>query len=162
LIISIIAVIVSPLIALWVGEEIRRNNYQRKREDKLLEKLIAFRYMLHSTDFLSAFNSINFVFSKNEKIKELVKDLHRARTNNKEDITVINQRIVELIYEICKYRKYNITEYEIQNLFIPISNTPIRTQDSLPQNPSSTSGHNDGENLRSISRSTMSITASYL
>ncbi|MEK7177652.1 MAG: DUF6680 family protein [Patescibacteria group bacterium] len=162
LIISIIAVIASPLIALWVGERIRKNNYQREREDKLLEKLIASRFVPHSTDFLSALNSIDFIFSKNNKIKELVKNLHRAYIN-KEDITVINQRIVELIYEVCKYREYNITEYEIQNLFIPIAvNIPIRGQDSLPQNLHSTSGHNDGENLRSISRSTMSITANYL
>ena len=162
LIISIIAVIASPLIALWVGEKIRRNNYQKEREDKLLENLIAFRNVPHSRDFLSAINSIDFVFFKNEKIKELVKNLHRAYIN-KEDITVINQRIVELIYKLCKYRKYNITEYEIQNLFTLTSNTPIKVQDSLPQNPSSTSGHNNGgENLRPISKTTLSITADYL
>lgn len=165
LIISAIAIIVSllsPLISLWIGEEIRKKNYQREREDKLLEKLVASRDALYSTDFLSALNSIDFVFFRNDKIKELVKNLHRAYAN-KENITVSNQRIVELIYEICKYRKYNVTEYEIQNLFTSTSNTPIKVQDSPPQNSSVTSGQdNGGGDLGPISKTASSITADYL
>lgn len=163
-IISIIAVIISPviatLIAIWIGEEIRKKNYQKEREDKLLEKLIANRYIFGSIEFLSALNSIDFVFFNNERIKELVKNLHRAYIN-KENLTVINQRIVELIYEICKYKKYNITEYEIQNLFIPIQNQAIQNPSS--QNPSSTSGQSNNEDKPiATSNSITSITASYL
>ncbi len=114
MIISIFAVIISPLIAIWVGEEIRKNNYQKEREDRLLEKLVANRYMIYSDEFLGALNSINFVFSRNEKIKELVKNLHRAYVN-KEDVDIVNQRMVELIYEICKYKRYNITDGNSNN-----------------------------------------------
>lgn len=161
-IISIIAVIISPIIAIWVGEKIRIKNYQKEREDKLLEKLIAYRYVLSSAEFLSALNSIDYVFYKNEKIKELVKNLHRAYTN-KENILTINQRVVELIYEICKYKKYNVTEYEIQNLFIPIKSSGVEMKDSFSQNPSSTSGQSKNEEKSiTMSKSITSITGSYL
>ena len=71
IIIAIIGVFISsPIIAIWVGEKIRKKNYQAEREDKLLEKLIANRYGVGSSEFLSALNSIDFVFSNNLKTKE--------------------------------------------------------------------------------------------
>ncbi len=163
-IISIIAVIISPiiatLVAIWIGEQIRRKNYQKEREDKLLEKLVANRYMAYSEEFVSALNSINFVFSKNEKIKELVKNLHRAYIN-KESTDVTNQRLVELIYKICTYKGYNVTEYEIQNLFIPVQRQII--QNPSHQDPSSTAGNSSkSEQSETTSKSIMSITGGYL
>jgi len=163
-VISIIAVLISPIIAtllaVWIGEEIRRKNYQKEREDKLLEKLIANRYIFGSVEFLSALNSIDFVFSNNKNIKELVKNLHRAYIN-KENVTVINQRIVELIYDICKYKKYNITEYEIQNLFIP-AQTQIIAQNPT-QNPPSTAGNsNNIQQSITTSNSEISVMGDYL
>ena len=159
IIIAIIGVFISsPIIAIWVGEKIRKKNYQAEREDKLLEKLIANRYGVGSSEFLSALNSIDFVFSNNLKTKELVKNLHRAYIN-RENGNVVNQRIIELIYEMCRYKKYNITEYEIQNLFIP-TESQIVPQNPI-QNPTSTTGNSNGQN-EITSKSTESITASYL
>ncbi|MCG2694817.1 hypothetical protein L6261_01915 [Candidatus Parcubacteria bacterium] len=120
--INIIAVFISPvvatIVALWVGEKMRKRNYQDNAEDEVLRKLIAARHQMISSDFLSAINSINLVFHKNLKIKELVKNLYRAY-RNKEDQGIVGQRIVELIYEICKHKHYKVTENEINNFFIP-------------------------------------------
>ena len=159
LIVSIIGVIISPAIAIFIGEEIRKRNYQKEREDRLLEKLIANRYGIGSSEFISALNSIDFVFSNNFKIKELVKNLHRAYIN-KESATVANQRIVELIYEICRYKNYNITEYEIQNLFIPIQSQVV-PQNPVQNLPSTAGNGTTNEHSLIVSNSTTSITGGY-
>ncbi|MFC1638093.1 DUF6680 family protein [Patescibacteria group bacterium] len=113
---GIVAVIISPIIAVYVGETIQRNNYQRKREDKLITDLITYRNQASSSGFLGALNSIVLVFHENSKIKELVKSLHRAMMNSANQ-EVIDQMVVELIYEICKYKGYGVTENEIRNSF---------------------------------------------
>lgn len=169
-IISIIAILLSPAIAVgvsaWISEKMRWRNYQKEREDRVLENLIAFRYVVHSSQFLSALNSVIYVFHEDEKIKGLVKNLHRAY-GNRENITIINQRIVELIHEICKYKKYKITEYEIQNLFQPTVQpmTPGR-EPSLEQshNPTSTptSSSESEEGVQTTSIALSSITAGSL
>ena len=164
---NIIAIILSPIVAVlvsfWVGEKMRQRNYKEDRKDKILEKLIAFRHDVSSPNFLSAINSIILAFDDNDKIKELVRDLHRAYAN-KESQNIVDQKLVELIYAICKDRKYNITEHEIYNLFKPfVSQSVLKEVVQSSLSPSSTLGINAVASTAKVDSSTISsVTAGYL
>ena len=138
--INVAAILISPAIAtgvgLWIGEIMRARTYQKEREEKLLEQLMTYRYAMPSPGFLGALNSINQVFHKNLKIKSLVKDLHRAFSNT-EVQSVLDQRIVELIYEICRHKGYDVTEHEIHNTFSILIKPPLSQSQPVqqPTNP---------------------------
>ena len=121
---EIIAILLSPIIAsiisLWVGEKMRKKDRKKDEEYDICKKLIAYRYQLHSVEFLSALNSIVLVFHRDKDLKEMVKNLHHAYTNG-ENQKIIDQKIVELIYRVCKIAGYDVEEYEIVNLFQPIA-----------------------------------------
>ena len=67
--IGIIAIIISPLIALWVGDKMRKRTDKDKEEIEVLKNLISYRHNKGSHEFLSAINRIGLIFHENEKIK---------------------------------------------------------------------------------------------
>ncbi len=135
IVVEVFAILLSPVVALWVGEIIRKRNRKEEEKYEVLKKLIAFRYQLHSPEFLSALNSIVLIFHENVKLKEMVKNLHHAYINGEKQ-KIIDQKIVELIFEICKVTGYDVEEYEITNLFQPVS--AIQSPVSNYQNNNST------------------------
>lgn len=120
---GIITIIISPLIALWVGDVMRRRSEANKQEYELLKDLISYRYARGSQEFLCSLNRIGLVFNRNEKIKRLIKELWRSYVNS-ENRLVSNQKEVELIHEICKYKNFDISEFDIDNFFVS-KNSPV-------------------------------------
>lgn len=141
IIVEVLAILLSPVIALWIGGIIRKRNRKKEEKYEILKKLIAFRYQLHSHEFLSALNSIILVFHDNKQLKEMVKNLHYAYTNGEKQ-EAIDQKIVELIFEASKITGYKVEEYEIKNLFRPV----VAPQTSTPdyQEKNSTCSDNSG------------------
>jgi len=155
---SIIAVLISPLIALWVGDMMRKRTEKHKEEIEVLKNLISYRHHKGSPEFLSALNRIELIFDKNEKIKQQVKELWRSYTN-KENLLVSKQKEVELVYEICKYKGYDVSEFEIDNFFVsdgpPVGAPTI----NIIQNPTTQQNHNSTASVSSNNK-TNSITSS--
>lgn len=116
--IEVIAVIGSPLIALLAGDKMAKKSAKEREEYEVLRNLVSFRHEQISPEFLSALNRVILIFNKDEDIKQAVRELHRAYSN-KENSTVITQRQVELINEICKYKGYDVSEFDIFNCFVP-------------------------------------------
>lgn len=161
--IGIIAVIISPLIALWVGDVMRKKTDKNKEEIEVLKNLISYRHNKGSHEFLSAINRIGLIFDKNEKIKYQVKELWRSYIN-KENQAVSKQKEIELVYEICKYKGYNLSEFEIDNFFVsdgPPMGVPtinIIQQNPAPQqNPNSTASVSGNSKTNSIVASSTTI-----
>jgi len=142
--IEIITVVVSPLTALWVADIMRKRTDKNKEENEVLRNLISYRHQKGSSEFLSAINRIALTFDKNGKIKQQVKELWRSYTN-KENPVVSRQKEIELVYEICKCKGYDISEFEIDNFFVsdgPIVTPVIQIMQQQnpvsPQDPNST------------------------
>lgn len=161
--IGIIAVIISPLIALWVGDMMRKKTDKHREEIEVLKNLISYRHHKGSSEFLSALNRIALIFDKNEKIKQQVKELWRSYTN-KENPLVSKQKEVELVYEICKYKGYEVSEFEIDNFFVsdgPPTGAPtiqIIQQNPIPQqNSNSTVNSLSNNGINSIMSSSTTL-----
>lgn len=115
--IGVIAIIISPLVALWAGNKISKNTEKRREEYEVLKNIISYRHNKTSHEFLSALNRTTLIFDRNEKIKQLIRNLWQSYVN-KENSLVSSQKEVELIHEICKYKGYSVSEFDINNFFI--------------------------------------------
>ncbi|MBU3924626.1 hypothetical protein KJ854_01680 [Patescibacteria group bacterium] len=158
---SIGAVILAPVIAIIVGEYLRQRTERQREEYETLKTLVSFRHTTGSHEFLGALNRVVLVFDKNKEIKNLVKELWNGYVNA-ESPAVSKRRQIELIYATCKHMKRDVTEFEIDNFFIPtsVAPTPAPVQSpSVPQNPNSTVS--DGNNFitKANSQNNYSITA---
>lgn len=110
---NIFALILSPAIAVVIGETLRRRNFSKQRRLEILNDLIAYRNRVDSQEFLEALNSVILFFPKNKKIKELLGALHIA-TDSARKI----QLLVSMIKCICDEEKFvYITEEDITKLF---------------------------------------------
>jgi len=75
-IINIIALLLSPVIAVAIGELLRKRNFEKQKRLDTLYNLVAYRYKLDLDEFLQALNSLKLLFSKNEKLQKLLDELH--------------------------------------------------------------------------------------
>ncbi len=111
-ILNILAIIVSPILAVYLSEKLRARNYKEKKKDEILEKLIAYRDKLQSPQFLSALNSLN-LFYDNKEIKHLTENLYLNLKKGKPGEEII----VNLIQKVAKERGHNVRREEILTLF---------------------------------------------
>ncbi len=70
--------ILSPVIAVAVGEWLRKRNYNKQQRDDLVKRLIGYGYQMSSTyhsekkEILKALNEIKYWHSRDSFIKELI------------------------------------------------------------------------------------------
>lgn len=120
-IVAIIAIILSPIIAVAIGELLRKRNFEKQRRLEVLHDLMAYRDKIESDEFLRALNSLRLLFSKDNELKKLLNYLYE--TTHKRDIGKVESQIVDnLIVKIIKYvcdlvEFRNITEEDINKLF---------------------------------------------
>lgn len=159
--ISIGAAILAPVLAIVVGEYLRQRTEKQREEYETLKALVSFRHITGSHEFLGALNRVVLVFDRNIEIKRLVKELWNGYVNV-ESPAVSKRRQIELIYAICKHMKRDVSEFEIDNFFIPAtapSTSFPATPSSSSQNPNSTASDNSNFIIKTNSRSDHSITA---
>lgn len=113
LIISILATLASPLVAIWVSETyIRRKNWNDTQRKNILGDLIANRYKVNSDQFLQAFNSIILYWGRDDCIKKLVFEFRNAPQDKKSLI------LTEIIFKICNSEGINyLSREDILNVF---------------------------------------------
>ena len=120
-IINIIALLLSPVIAVAIGELLRKRNFEKQKRLDTLYNLVAYRYKLDSDEFLQALNSLKLLFSKNEKLQKLLDELHLTflkRDRGETSADEANKLVVKIIKNVCELEGFkNITEEDIDNLF---------------------------------------------
>ncbi|MDO8676674.1 MAG: hypothetical protein Q7K16_03450 [Candidatus Azambacteria bacterium] len=159
--ISIGAAIFAPVLAIVVGEYLRQRTERQREEYETLKALVSFRHITGSHEFLGALNRVVLVFDKNIEIKKLVKELWNGYVNI-ESPAVSKRRQIELIYAICKHMKRDVTEFEIDNFFIPATTPSISSPTTPPyssQNSNSTASESSNFITKTNSRSDYSVTA---
>lgn len=150
IILSVGAILLAPVIAIFVGEQLRKRTEKEREEYETLRALVSFRHTTGSPEFLGALNRVVLVFDKNSEIKKLVKELWNGYVNG-ENPVVSKRRQIELIYAICKHMGRNVTEFEIDSFFVPaIRHTPVPIRQSPPSSSDPASTANNISDTASI------------
>ena len=121
IIINVIAIILSPIIAVIIGEVLRKKNFEKLKRLDVFYNLVAYRYKVDSDEFLQALNSLKIFFAKDEALKKLINGLHVAfekRDNGEINTDKSEQIIIEIIKRVCYLEGFkNITGQDISHLF---------------------------------------------
>ena len=123
-ILTIIAILLSPVIALIIGQKIVESRRKKDRKEEVLRKLISYRHIVHSDEFLSALNSVPIIFREDEKIKKLHKYYFLSNKNNALE-GVQKANLVALILAVCNDLGYgkNVEYSDIEDVFSPKTNS---------------------------------------
>jgi hypothetical protein len=118
---DLLAIALSPIVAILVGEWLRTRNYKKRQRDNLLCRLLRYGYQLTNLhalsheDILKALNEIKYQYSDNESIKKL---LFTVMDKMKEDEDAQDQ-FVALIQKIGQEEGYNnLSRKDIERVFI--------------------------------------------
>jgi hypothetical protein len=120
-IINLIAILLSPIIAVVIGEVLRKRNFEKQKRLDALYDLVAYSYKLDSDEFLQALNSLKLLFSKDGNLQRLLNELHQTFLRRDKGEVVDNRPeglVIKIIKRVCELEGFkNIAEEDIDNLF---------------------------------------------
>lgn len=128
-IISLLALLLSPIIAVLVGQNLQNKKTKRDRiynnKFSIFATILGYRHSKgFSDEFIIVINQIPIVFNKNgavlEKLKSYIKN-HRDTVMDDETANrVLNSDLNDLVIEIAKDLKFkNVDNYVMTNYFYP-------------------------------------------
>jgi len=114
-IINITAILLSPIIAIGIGELLRKRNFKKDKRLAALYNLMAYRDKVESDEFLSALNSLK-LFYYDASLYDFIFELRKSFQSANPDRT--NVLIAKIIKRICELEKFNhISTEDIDSLF---------------------------------------------
>jgi len=114
-IINIIAILLSPMIAIGLGELLRKRSFKKDKRLAVLYNLMAYRDKVESDEFLSALNSLK-LFYRDESLYSLTFELRKSF--QVADLGRANVLTAKIIKRTCELEKFNhISVEDIDNLF---------------------------------------------
>lgn len=114
-IVNIIAILLSPTIAIGIGELLRKRSFKKDKRLAVLYNLMAYRDKVESDEFLSALNSLK-LFYRDESLYGLTFELRKSFQIA--DLGRANALIAKIIKRTCELEKFNhISVEDIDNLF---------------------------------------------
>lgn len=122
-VVNIFAVILSPIIALWISNKIQEK--KEKRNDKLwiLKTLMIQRATIQDVNYVNALNLIDLIFIDSSNVRKAYKELYneylkRGESFNYEKVHRARTKLIETIVNDLGY-KDKITWEDIQELYVP-------------------------------------------
>lgn len=122
-VLNIFAVILSPIIALWISNKIQEK--KEKRNDKLwiLKTLMIQRATIQDVNYVNALNLIDLIFVDSSNVRKAYKALYneylkRGESFNHEKVHRARTKLIETIVNDLGY-KDKITWEDIQELYVP-------------------------------------------
>lgn len=116
---SFIAIILSPLIAVMVGEWLRIRTYNKQQRDDLVRRLIRYGYQTslipgaQKKDFLEALNEIKYWYSKDAPIKELT----FAVMDKMQRGEYVQDSLIKLIQVVAQKEGHSLSREEVERVF---------------------------------------------
>ena len=134
---NIIAVALSPVIAILVSLWLQDRKEKRQLKQKIFETLIATRHATMTEDNVRALNMIDVVFHDAERVRSLWREyfemLNNEGLNNENGWTVRRNKNLELITEMAKTLGYGkaITHLDVDRVYYPtgLGNQSARAQE---------------------------------
>ncbi len=121
----------------WLGQWAFRHNYKTEA----IRDLMTYRGNYSSIEFRQALNKVVIAFHKDAIVRKEVRELYET-INNSPRPESIKRAIVGLIYLLCQKSRFRkVTEYDIDQSFLELSQTPQPSQPhgTPPSTPSTSS-----------------------
>ena len=120
--INILAIILSPIIALLISHKMQEKHEKRKEKIEILKTLMARRILASSKEYVNALNIIDIVFVDSPKVREAYKLLYESYHQTNFDSSKSQLLLTKLIEEIVVNVGYKekITWDSIQQPYYPI------------------------------------------
>lgn len=121
-IINIIAILLSPIIALLISHTLQKDYEKKKEKLSILKTLMAQRIHQNSIEYVNALNIIDIIFSDSKKVRLAYKNLHNSYNQKDFDYSKTQTQLTKLIEAIVEDVGYKekITWDEIQQPYYPI------------------------------------------
>ncbi len=119
---SIIAIITSPLIAVWVTMKVEMHRQQRREQMELFKTLMSQRGLATSYEWLNAINSISVIFhDKKEVLTALECFLDAAKVSGTDNLTDFENKRIKLLEVMANSLNYtNIDWEQIRGAYVPV------------------------------------------
>lgn len=161
-IINLIALIVVPIAAVYIGQKLQDREQKRKDRIQIFKILMTSRIFGWTNDSVQAMNLIDVVFADDKDVCDQWKvcfDKMRIENPTETDLLKMKTEKEKLLEKMAKSLGYkNITWESIQNPYIPKGMVDLMTQQQTFQNSQSIvmeqmkslmrakeKGHNDGQ-----------------
>nr|WP_325214172.1 DUF6680 family protein [uncultured Oscillibacter sp.] len=123
-IVNVAAVVLSPVIAVLVGQFLQNRAEKRKDKMDIFKTLMVNRYAVWSVDSVRALNSIDIIFSEDKEVRSRCKEYYDKlciQEPNASDLKRINTSRDKLLEAIACSLGYKdkVTWETIQNPYIP-------------------------------------------
>lgn len=120
-IINIVAIVLSPMLAVGLTIWLTKKNEKRKEKMEAFKQLMVSRAIFNSIDTVKLLNCIDVIFADNKKVQIAWKDLYEEFANpNMETVRVFSKQ-TKLIEEVAKDLGYKNIEWNkiISNYYLP-------------------------------------------
>jgi len=105
---SIIAMLISPLIAVQVTKYLDQKKEEKKRQEKIFRVLMGQRGLMPRTDeYLIALNQIDVVFHNHESVRKAYSELYKVTKPNHPEISDSGTYLIILLNEMANVLNYN-------------------------------------------------------
>ena len=120
-IIMIIAVILGPIAAVYIGQKLVAESEKRKEKMFVLKTLLICRNNKLNFGYVEAINSIDVIFIDNKDVRAACRKLIKIYAEQKEGSDEEKKCLIELIEKITEDLGYKnkITWQNLQNPYIP-------------------------------------------
>lgn len=120
--INILAIFLSPIIAVLITIWLTQKNEKRKEKMEVFKQLMISRVNASTEDYVKTVNSIDVIFADNKKVKKAWRDLFDEYSNQKQDLDQYRYKHTKLIEAVAEDLGYkNKLEWSeiIANIYIP-------------------------------------------
>ena len=121
-IINTVAIILIPIVAVLIGQNLQKREKQRDDKMAIFKTLMKDRFFGWTNEIVSSLNIIEIVFSKDKKVIEqwkIYKDKLTIENPTDTDMKKIEIEKYKLLEVMAKSLNYNISWETIQNPYFP-------------------------------------------
>lgn len=116
---ELLAIALSPAIAIVIGEWLRTHNYKKQQRDDLVRRLLSYGYQMSPTyisnkgEILRALNEIKYWYSDDISIKESLFTVWDKMADNQD----AQDEFIALIQEVGQKEGHNLSREDVEKVF---------------------------------------------
>lgn len=121
-VVNIIAIIISPILALLISQSLQAKHEKQSEKLQILKTLMTQRILPKSVEYVNALNTIDIIFADSKSVREAYKSLYESYHQKDFDYTKSQTKLTKLIEAIVADVGYKekITWDTIQQPYYPI------------------------------------------
>ena len=120
--INILAIVLSPIVAVGITVWLTQRNEKRKEKMEVFKQLMISRVCASTEDYVKTVNSIDVIFADSKEVRKAWKDLFDEYSNKDSDLDKCRYKHTKLIEAVAQDLGYkNKLEWSeiISNVYIP-------------------------------------------